>query len=238
MAVGEIETRHYINGSFQASSDGGTFPVRSPYGHEKIADVCEATTQDVDVAVAAAKAAFPAWAGLGPQKRGGFMKKMAALIVEHASELAQLDAMSMGRPVSSYFDPFAAAAQFEHHAECAYDAMGQTSLNTPGYMNLTLRQPIGPVAAIIPWNLPTLMFGIKVAPALAAGCTVVLKSSEKAPLTPTKLAALAQRAGFPPGVINVINGHGSPSGAALSAHSDIRLINFTGSTATGIYPLL
>ncbi|KAM3417160.1 hypothetical protein BST61_g8734 [Cercospora zeina] len=139
----------------------------------------------------------------------------------------------MGRPIATYFDPFAAAAQFQQHAEAGYNAQGQTSLNTPGFVNLTLRQPVGPVAVIIPCNLPTLMFGIKVAPALAAGCTVVLKSSEKAPLTPTKLAQLAHEAGFPPGLINVLNGRGTPSGAALSTHMDIRLVNFTGSTATG-----
>ncbi|KAK5164612.1 uncharacterized protein LTR77_009818 [Saxophila tyrrhenica] len=229
----KIERRHLINGELCESSGKGTFKLNSPYNHEKITDVCEATVEDTNRAVAAAKAAFPAWAALDPPARGSYMKKFAALILEAADELAQLDAMSMGRPVSTYFDPYLAASWFEHFAQAGYDARGQTSLNTPGYVNMTFRQPIGPIAAIIPWNVPTMMFSHKVAPALAAGCTVVLKSSEKAPLTPAKLAALAHQAGFPPGVLNVISGHGTPSGSTLSSHMDIRLINFTGSGFTG-----
>ncbi len=161
------------------------------------------------------------------------MTKMANLVKQNANELAQLDAMAMGRPVSSYFDAFACAGYFEHYAQEGFHAIGTTSLNTPGFVNMTFRQPIGPVAAIIPWNVPVIMFGMKVSAALAAGCTVVLKSSEKAPLTSAKLAALAHEAGFPKGVINVLSGHGTPSGSTLSAHMDIRLINFTGSTFTG-----
>lgn len=111
------------------------------------------------------------------------MKKLADLIKQSSTELMQLDAMSMGRPVSQYFDALYAAGMFEHYATLGYEAKGTTSLNTPGFVNMTFRQPIGPVAAIIPWNVPTMMFGMKMAPALAAGCTVVLKSSEKAPLT-------------------------------------------------------
>ncbi|KAK3704628.1 hypothetical protein LTR37_013727 [Vermiconidia calcicola] len=229
----KIERRHLINGEFCESSDNGTFKLSSPYSHEKIVDMCEATTDDTNRAVAAAKAAFPAWSNTDPMVRGVHMKKLAELIKQSANELAQLDAMSMGRPVSSYFDAMMAASHFEHYAEAAYEGLGTTSLNTPGFVNMTFRQPIGPVAAIIPWNIPTAMFAMKLAPALAAGCTVVLKSSEKAPLTPAKLASLSVDAGFPPGVINVLSGHGTPSGSTLSSHVDIRLVNFTGSTLTG-----
>ena len=229
----KIERRHFINGEFSESSDKGSFELKSPYSHEKIVDMCEASVDDTNCAVAAAKEAFATWSELDPPTRGSYMKKLAELIKRDHQDLAFLDAMSMGRPVSTYFDAWYTAGLFEHYAEVGYDAKGQTSLNTPGFLNMTLRQPIGPVACIIPWNIPTMMFGMKIAPALAAGCTVVLKSSEKAPLTPAKLAALSKEAGFPPGVINVLSGHGTPSGATLSSHMDIRMINFTGSTFTG-----
>ncbi|KJX93669.1 aldehyde dehydrogenase like protein [Zymoseptoria brevis] len=228
-----IEGRHYINGTFAASANGKTFEVRSPYSHDRIADVSEATVEDTNRAVAAAKASFPAWSSLDIPTRGSYLKKMGSLIRESSQELAQLDALSMGRPVSTYFDAMRAAEYFDHYAEAAWYCKGETSLSTPGFLNMTLRQPYGPVAAIIPWNIPVAMWASKVAPAVAAGCTVVLKSSEKAPLGSAKLASLADRAGFPPGVINVLNGHGTPCGSTLASHIDIRLINFTGSTATG-----
>jgi len=179
----KIETRHYINGAFSESSDKGTFKLSSPYSHEKIADVSEASVDDTNRAVAAAKAAFPAWSATDPNVRAVPMKKMAALFMEHATELAQLDAMAMGRPVSQHFDTMYASMCFEHWAHAGYEAKGTTSLNTPGLVSMSFRQPIGPVACIIPWNVPVIMFAQKLGPALAAGCTVVLKSSEKAPLS-------------------------------------------------------
>lgn len=191
-----IESRHYINGVFTCSSDGKTFQLKSPYSHNHIADVSEASAEDTDRAVAAAKAAFPSWSNLDVPTRGAYMRKMANLIRESEQELAQLDALSMGRPVSSYFDATYAAAQMDHYAEAGWEAQGMTSLNTPGYVNMTFRQPFGPVAIIIPWNIPVAMWASRVAPALAAGCTVVLKSSEKAPLSvnmpyPNKLSMVA-----------------------------------------------
>lgn len=139
----------------------------------------------------------------------------------------------MGRPVSTYFDAHAAAATFEHYAETGYDAQGVSSLNTPGFVNMTFRQPYGVVAAIIPWNVPLVFFANKVAPALAAGNTVVLKSSEKAPLTSAHVATLVEKVGFLPGVLNIISGHGQTSGAILSSHMDVRALSFTGSCRTG-----
>ncbi|KAK4501760.1 hypothetical protein PRZ48_007569 [Zasmidium cellare] len=229
----KIERRHYINGEFCESSDKGTFELKSPYNHEKIADICEASVDDTNRAVAAAKAAFPAWAAKSPEERGALLKQLAAKLRELHGELAQLNAMDMGRPVSTYFDGYFAASMFEHYAEAGYDAKGTTSLNTPGFVNMTFRQPIGPVAAIIPWNIPTMSFAMKIGPALAAGCTIVLKTSEKAPLTPARLAHAVHDIGFPPGVVNILSGHGTPSGATLASHMDIRLVNFTGSTFTG-----
>lgn len=111
------------------------------------------------------------------------MKKLADLLKQSFKELSHLEAVSMGRPVSTYYDSYVAASTFEHYAEAGYEAQGVSSLNTPGFVNMTFKQPYGVVAAIIPWNLPLVFFGNKVAPAIAAGNTVVLKSSEKAPLT-------------------------------------------------------
>jgi aldehyde dehydrogenase (NAD+) len=145
--------------------------------------VAEASVEDTNNAVQAAKTAQAAWAKLPPSSRGAYMKRLAQLIRESHDELAQLEAMSMGRPVAGYFDSWAAASRFDYFAETGYLAQGSTSLNTPGYVNMTLRQPFGVVAAIIPWNVPVLFFASKVAPAIAAGNCVVLKSSEKAPLT-------------------------------------------------------
>ncbi len=147
------------------------------------ATVYEASEKDTDDAVAAAKAAFPAWSALSPADRGVYLKKLAGLLHASGEELARLEALSMGRPVTAYFDNHAAASTFEHYAEAGYEAHGISSLNTPGFVNMTFKQPYGVVAAIIPWNVPLVFFANKVAPALAAGNTVVLKSSEKAPLT-------------------------------------------------------
>ncbi len=183
--------------------------------------------------MAAAKAAFPAWSALDPKARGACLKKLAQLMREHTPELARLEALSMGRPIDEFFDSNAAAAHFDHYAESWDKIQGQASVNTPGFVTMTLRQPFGVVGAIIPWNCPVLFFGSKTAPALIAGNTVVLKSSEKAPLGIARAAELIIEAGFPPGVFNVLSGHGTPSGAALTRHMDVRAITFTGSGRTG-----
>lgn len=133
--------------------------------------------------MSAAKAAQPGWAKLSPRKRGEYLKKLAALLRENGAELARLEAQSMGRPISGYGDHLIAADRFDYYAEAGYTILGQSSLNMPGMLNVTLRQPFGVVAAIIPWNVPLVALSGKVGPALAAGNTVVLKSSEKAPLT-------------------------------------------------------
>ncbi|KAJ5746702.1 hypothetical protein N7520_011884 [Penicillium odoratum] len=231
--VKSFETRLFINGKFVNSSDGGTFPLISPTTNEKFAEVSEATEDDANAAVAAAKAAFPAWSALSPRERGSYLKKLASLCFEAHSELAELEALSMGRPVSGYFESFAASDALNHYAESGYQALGTSSVNTPGFVNMTLRQPYGVVAAIIPWNVPVLFLINKAAPALMTGNTVVVKSSEKAPLTSAKIATLIEKVGFPPGVFNIISGHGQISGNVLSHHMDVRVISFTGSGRTG-----
>ncbi|KAK3645222.1 hypothetical protein LTR56_009274 [Elasticomyces elasticus] len=234
ISTDKIETRLYINGSFSKASDNGTFPIHSPYTHDFIADVSEASVDDTHRAVAAAKAALPSWSALSPDARGAYLKKLAGLIRDSNDELAQLEAMSSGRPLSMYFDAQYTTSQFDHWAVASWEgSQGRSSLNTPGFVSMTFRQPIGPVAIVTPWNFPVAFFGQKAGPALAAGCTVVLKSSEKAPLTSAKIASLVHKAGFPAGVLNILSGHGSPCGSTLASHPDIRAINFTGSTATG-----
>ncbi|KAH7002492.1 aldehyde dehydrogenase [Ilyonectria destructans] len=228
-----VQPRMLIAGKLVEASDKATFPLFNPATGAKVADVPEATEEDANAAVAAAKAAFPAWSALDPAKRGACLKKLAALIREHNDELALLEAISAGRPISGYFDGPAAAGHFEHYAEAWPSIQGQASLNTPGYVTMTLRQPYGVAAAIIPWNVPLLFFAGKTAPALITGNTVVLKSSEKAPLAAAKVGELIIKAGFPPGVFNVISGHGLPSGAALAKHMDVRVLSFTGSGRTG-----
>jgi acyl-CoA reductase-like NAD-dependent aldehyde dehydrogenase len=145
--------------------------------------VHEASEQDTDNAVAAAKAAFPSWSALSPDVRAGYFKKLANLIRQNNEELGALEAASMGKPLGHFFDAFACAAKWDHYAEAGYTVQGTTSVQTPGFLNLTLRQPYGVVAGIIPWNVPLLFLASKLAPALIVGNTVVLKSSEKAPLT-------------------------------------------------------
>lgn len=142
----------------------------------------EASEEDTNAAVAAAKEAFPAWSSLSPVERGKPLARVADLIDQLHDEFAELEALSVGRPVSGYIDSKAASRQFRHYSEAGF-SLGTSSLNTPGFVNLTYRQPFGVAAAIIPWNVPMLFLAKKLAPALITGNTMVLKSSEKAPLT-------------------------------------------------------
>ncbi|KAF4966984.1 hypothetical protein FSARC_5392 [Fusarium sarcochroum] len=222
----EHETRLFTNGEFSAASDGGTFPLNSPL------TLSEATVEDTNRAVEAAKTASPTWAALSVHERGAYMFKLADLIIESEKELASPEAISMGRPVSGYWDAKAAVKKLQYFATAGWNGQGQTSLNTPGFINMTLGQPFGIVAVVIPWNVPIYFFTNKFAPAIAAGNTVVLKSSEKAPLT-VRIPTCYIKAGFPPGVINVLSGHGQISGTTLAHHMDVRLISFTGSGRTG-----
>ncbi|KAL2824348.1 aldehyde dehydrogenase domain-containing protein [Aspergillus cavernicola] len=228
-----VETRLFINGEFQPSSDGKQFSLINPFTQESMAEVSQASEEDTNKAVTAAKAAFPAWRDRSPSDRGAYLRKLRDLIRESNDEFARLEALSTGKPVSSYFDANLAADMFSYFSEAGWTVQGSSSLNTPGYFNMTIRQPYGVVACIIPWNVPMGFFALKVAPALAAGNTVVLKSSEKAPLTSALAARLIAKIGFPPGVINVLSGFGTPSGSTLAHHMDVRCISFTGSSFTG-----
>ncbi|KAK0707963.1 aldehyde dehydrogenase domain-containing protein [Lasiosphaeris hirsuta] len=231
--AGPLGPRMLINGELVEASDKKTFPVYNPATREISANVPEATADDTNAAVAAAKAAFPEWSATDPSKRSACLKKLAALIRQHNAELARLEAISMGLPVSSFHYGHSAASQFDHYAEAWPRIQGQASVNTPKHITMTLRQPYGVVALIIPWNAPVHFFASKSAPALITGNTVVVKSSEKAPLAVARIAELIIEAGFPPGVFNVLSGHGLPSGQILSRHMDVRALSFTGSSRTG-----
>ncbi|CAG8981753.1 hypothetical protein HYALB_00013766 [Hymenoscyphus albidus] len=210
-----LEAKLLINNELVPASTNETFDFHSPYDGKLIA-----------------KAAFPSWSALSPIQRGAPLKKLADKILAETSSLAELEARSMGRPISDHFDASYATMHFNYFAEAGY-AQGHTSLNTPGFLNMSLRQPFGVVGIIIPWNAPLVFFSKKVAPALGAGNCVILKSSEKAPLTSWKVSEWISECGFPPGVINVLSGHNHISGAAMSSHMKIRAISFTGSARTG-----
>jgi aldehyde dehydrogenase (NAD+) len=168
----------------------GTYLSKTPHERQShTSTVQEADVQDVDDAVAAANAAFPAWRDLGVEQRGTYLKKLSQLILESHTELAKLETLSIGRPISIYPDAAMASETFNYFATGGWSAQGTASLNTPEHLNLTVKQPYGVVGLIIPWNFPLAIFAGKMAPALAAGNTVVLKSSEKAPLTVCHLLA-------------------------------------------------
>ncbi|KAJ5691022.1 hypothetical protein N7488_011757 [Penicillium malachiteum] len=228
-----IETRLFINGKFRNSSGGKTFDVIYPYTKDVVAQVHEADVKDVNDAVEAAEAAFPAWRELGVNKRGDYLRKLSDAVRESISDLGKLETLSLGRPVSMYPDANLAADQFRFFADQAWNIQGTASTNTPGVFKMTLKEPYGVVGLIIPWNFPMINLAGKMAPALAAGNTVVLKSSEKAPLTSLYFAKLVEKVGFPPGVVNIISGYGQPAGSTLAEHMKVRAISFTGSSLTG-----
>lgn len=193
----------------------------------------EASPADVDKAVDAAEAAFPAWSDMGSFGRAGYFYKLADLIEKAGPELAHLEALCVGVPISAYWEHYIAAQTLRQFAGLAQDGTGSTSLNTPGFVNMLVRQPFGVCGAIVPWNIPILAAIMKLCPALITGNTLILKSSEKTPLTTLVLARLIQEAGFPPGVCNILSGYGMPTGQAIASHMRIRKVGFTGSGRTG-----
>lgn len=227
-----IETRCFINNTFVETAD--KFPIYNPSTEELSAQVSQAGVNEVDAAVDAAEKAFPAWSELSADARGACLRRLAELMVESVDELAYLEAISMGK-VTAYYPGEVrwAAALLQYFAGLATELHGETSLSTAGMLNLTLRQPYGVCGAIIPWNGPLAAFAMKVGPALAAGNTLVLKPSEKSPLTALCVAKLIPKAGFPPGVLSILPGFGTVTGAAIASHMRIRKLAFTGSTRTG-----
>ncbi|MBP2704609.1 aldehyde dehydrogenase family protein [Microbispora sp. RL4-1S] len=229
----------FIDGDRVDSVLGRTFATPDPATGETLAWVAEAGTEDVDLAVRAARRAFTGpWSRMTPAQRGHVIWRIGDLILEHAERLAQLETLDNGKAlaVARAADIPAAAALFHYMAGWATKIEGSTiPLSVPGagFHAYTLREPVGVVGQIIPWNFPLLMAAWKVAPALATGNVVVLKPAEQTPLSALYLAELIAEAGAPDGVVNVIPGYGEIAGAALAAHEDVDKVAFTGSTEVG-----
>jgi len=230
--------RMLIGGDLVEAASGETFETINPSTGEVIAKVASAGTADVDRAVAAARSAFEgAWAKVKPAERTNLLLKLADLIEANAEELALLETLDVGRPIqfSRMIDVAGAVGQIRYNAGWASKIFGQTAeISAPGeWLSYVLREPVGVCAQIVPWNFPLVMAMGKLAPAIAAGCTVVLKPAEQTPLSTLRVGELVLEAGFPEGVINIVSGFGRTAGAALAAHMDVDKVSFTGSTVTG-----
>ncbi|RWR12162.1 aldehyde dehydrogenase family protein [Siminovitchia fortis] len=227
----------FIGGQFVESISGRTFETYNPATGEVLAFVSEAQAEDIDKAVVAAKEAFEhgPWSKMSAAERGRLMYRLAQLIEQHKQELAEIDSLDNGKPMREVIenDIPNAIGQFEYFAGWTTKIIGQTIPVSGPYFNYTRHEPVGVVGQIIPWNFPLMMAAWKIAPALATGCTVVLKPAEQTPLSALYLAELAAEAGFPEGVINVVPGFGETAGAALVKHPDVNKIAFTGSTVVG-----
>jgi betaine-aldehyde dehydrogenase len=219
------------------AADGQTFQIVNPATGSVIATAPLGGREDVDRAVAAARRAFDdpsGWSSWSAAKRGRTLARWATLVKEKSEELAQLETANIGKPItSSRGEVIGAGLVFEYYAGAATKIFGQTiPVSKPG-LDLTLREPIGVVGLIVPWNFPILMASWKLGPALAAGNTVILKPASYSPLTALRLGELALEAGFPPGVVNVVTGPGGTVGASIAAHPGIGKVAFTGETTTG-----
>jgi acyl-CoA reductase-like NAD-dependent aldehyde dehydrogenase len=225
-----------INGERVPASDGGTFEVFDPSTGDVLATVAKATAADVDRAVDTAHAALDgAWGATLPAERGRIMQRVAQALRDRLEELATLESRDNGKPLrQARTDVQVAARYFEFFAGIADKIMGNTIPLGPGFLDFTVREPIGVSAHIVPWNYPIQIGARGVAPALAAGCTVVLKPSSEAPMTALRLGEIALACGLPPGVLNVVPGTGSEAGTALASHPRINQLTFTGSVDVGI----
>jgi gamma-glutamyl-gamma-aminobutyraldehyde dehydrogenase len=227
----------YIDGEFRPSDSGATFDSVNPATGDVLASVASAQMSDVDAAVRSARSAFDNgdWSRSSVSERKRVLLRLAELITEHGVELALLDSMDMGKLVSEAFtvDVPSAAGLFAYYGEALDKINGEIAPTEPGNLALITREPLGVVGAVTPWNFPLDLAVWKVAPALAAGNSVVLKPSERAPLSSLRLAELATEAGLPRGVLNVVPGLGETAGGALGLHPDVDVLAFTGSTATG-----
>ena len=232
-----------IDGNWVAAASGKTFDVKNPASGSTIARAAEGDKADIELAVSAARRAFESgpWPSLTPSERSRLVWRIGDLISQHADELAELESLDNGKPraVARAADVPLAADIFQYMAGWCTKIEGKTLplsvLYTPGvqYHSYTRPEPIGVVGQIIPWNFPLLMAAWKLAPALATGCTVVLKVAEETPLSALRLGEILQEAGLPPGVVNIVTGFGETAGAALAAHPGVDKVAFTGSTEVG-----
>ena len=226
----------FIDGKWVDAESGKTFETPNPATGQTLAEVAEGDKADIDKAVAAARRAFEGpWSKVSARDRGRMLYKLSQLIEAKSQELAAIETSDNGKPIkeTSYVDLPQVVENFEYFAGWATKIEGET-IPVPGQMfNYTLREPVGVCGQIIPWNFPLLMAAWKLAPALAAGNTIVLKPAEQTPVGAMELASLIQEAGFPDGVVNIVPGYGETAGAALAAHPGIDKVAFTGSTEVG-----
>jgi acyl-CoA reductase-like NAD-dependent aldehyde dehydrogenase len=232
-----FETRMFIDGTFHPSQNGGIYTSINPATGTPVAEVARGSAADVDLAVAAARRAFRsgAWSGLAPRARMAVMQRFADLIEDHSAELALLDSLEMGKPISSLtgFDIPCAAENLRFAAEAIDKMEGAVTNTAEEAFHFIRREPLGVVGLIVPWNYPLMMACWKLGPALAMGNSVVLKPAQQTSLSAILLAQLFSEAGGPDGVFNVVTGPGSEIGKALAMHEDVNKIGFTGSEAIG-----
>ncbi len=233
--------RLFINNEWVESSHGATIGVEDPSSGKEITRIADASDRDVDRAVAAARTAFDdgRWTGLAPNARERIIHRFADLLEAHADEFAEIEAIDNGKPkgMAAAVDIPGAISQLRFMAGWASKISGEViqpyTMPTGTVFGYTLREPVGVCGQIVPWNFPLLMACLKIAPALAAGCTLVLKPAEQTPLTALRLADLVAEAGFPAGVVNIITGYGHTAGDRMVKHPDVDKIAFTGSTEIG-----
>ncbi|MFZ5492094.1 MAG: aldehyde dehydrogenase family protein [Pseudomonadota bacterium] len=230
-------TRLFINGAYQDASGGACFDNINPATGQSLGTVAKGTAADIDQAVKAARAAFEsdAWAGMGAADRERLLHRFADLIEQNAATLAALETYDTGKPFgdASKVDLPLSVQTLRYYAGWPSKLRGETVPVRGPFLTYTLREPIGVIGQIVPWNFPLFMAVMKLAPALAAGNTVVLKPAEQTPLTALYLGNLINEAGFPPGVVNIVSGIGTEAGEALITHPDVDKVAFTGSTRTG-----
>src|SRR5215813_83752 len=233
------ERRILIDGKWVAARSGKTFPVEDPATEETIAEVPAGDKADIDLAVAAARRAFESgpWSRISPAERSKLVCRLGALLEKHSDEFAEMEALDNGKPVTNARkgDVEGSIGMFRYMAGWATRLNGETiPVSSPGNWHAyTIREPVGVVGQIIPWNFPLMMAAWKLAPALAAGCTIVLKPAEQTPLSALRFGELILEAGIPAGVVNIVTGFGETAGAALAEHPDVDKVAFTGSTEVG-----
>ena len=231
-----IETRLFINGEYSAAADNSVFATVDPTAQQTLAEVARGKKADVDRAVQAARGVFDRgdWSQASPAQRKAVLHKFADLMEAHREELALLETLDTGKPIrhSLRDDVPGAARAIRWYAEAIDKVYGEVAPTGGNELAMIVREPIGVIAAVVPWNFPLLLACWKLGPALASGNSVVLKPSEKSPLTALRLAGLAKQAGLPDGVFNVVSGFGHEAGQALALHPDVEVITFTGSTRT------
>lgn len=234
-----LEGRAFIDGAYVPASDGATFDTANPATGATISAVAHCSVADVDRAVAAARRAFEAgaWSRAAPERRKEVLQRLASLVRDHRDELAVLESIDSGKTITDCLHEVGTEVPrfLDWYAELADKSFGKVAPTGEETLALIVREPAGVVGLVLPWNFPLLMAAWKLAPALAAGCSVLIKPAEQTPLTALRLAALATEAGIPDGVFNVLPGLGETTGQAIGRHRDVDVVSFTGSTEVGGY---